>query len=316
MSASKSHKNSMIEACNITRKYGHLLAVKDLSFQVAPGEVFALLGPNGAGKTTTVRILACLIAPTGGSAYVGGLKVGRDNSKIRQIIGVLPENPGLYQKLSAWQNLEFFASLYQIADPKSSIEKYLDLLDLTERKYAPVGTFSKGMRQKVAIARALINEPKVLFLDEPTASLDPKSSKLVREFIEKLSQQEKRTIVLCTHNLAEAESLCDRIGLIDQSLIKMGAPEDLKGDLYEKRTVIQLKELTPKVKRSLDFDFITEINPEDSKIIVTVDNPEEQNPLLVEKIVRAGGKIQWVNKKEYSLEDVYLRLMEADKNDS
>lgn len=309
-------KNSMIEACNITRKYGHLLAVKDLNLKVAPGEVFALLGPNGAGKTTTVRILASLIAPTGGSAYIDGLEVGKDNRKIRQITGVLPENPGLYQKLSPWQNLEFFASLYGVTNPKPRIEKYLDLLDLRERKNTPVGTFSKGMRQKVAIARALINEPKVLFLDEPTASLDPKSSKLVREFIEKLSQQEKRTIILCTHNLAEAERLCDRIGLIDQTLIKMGAPEDLKGDLYENRTVIQLKELTPQIEKALDFDFITEINAQDSKIIVTLDDPEEQNPLLIEEIVRAGGKIQWVNKKEYSLEDVYLRLMETDKNDS
>lgn len=305
----------MIKTSGLTRKYGQLLAVENLDFEVGKGEVFALLGPNGAGKTTTVRMLACLIAPTSGTAKIHDLKVGQDNQKIRQIIGVLPENPGLYEKLSAWKNLEFFASLHQVKDVGERIEKYLDLLDLMDRRDEPVGRFSKGMRQKVAIARALINEPKVLFLDEPTASLDPESSKLVREFIEELSKQEKRTIMLCTHNLSEAERLCDRIGLINQNLIRVGSPEDLKGDLYEKRTVIKLKKLTPEVKEILNFDFITEINTKDSKLIVTLDDPEEQNPLLIEKIVKAGGEIQWVNKQEYSLEDVYLKLMDRDKND-
>lgn len=306
----------MIKACDLTRKYSDLLAVDKLNFEVEKGKVFALLGPNGAGKTTTIRMLACLIAPTSGDAYIDEFEVGNHNQQIRQIIGVLPENPGLYEKLSAWTNLEFFARLYRVKNVRERIEKYLDLLGLIDRKDDPIGSFSKGMRQKVAIARALINEPKVLFLDEPTASLDPEASKLVREFIEQLATHEKRTIILCTHNLSEAERLCDRIGLINQGLIKVGAPEDLKGDLYEKRTVIELKELTPEIKNTLDFDFITAIKAEDSKLIVTMDDPEEQNPLLVERIVEAGGEIRWVNKKEYSLEDVYLKLMEKDKDGS
>ena len=187
-------------------------AVDGLDLQVNEGEVFGFLGPNGAGKTTTVRLLTTLIAPTGGKAWVNGLAVGADDEKIRGSVGILTESPGLYDRLSAQYNLQVFAELYGCKDPKGQVEKYLRLLDLWDRRDTEAGTFSKGMKQKLAIARALLHEPPIVFLDEPTSALDPESAKTVRDFIETLKGQ-GRTIFLCTHNLDEAERLCDRIGV-------------------------------------------------------------------------------------------------------
>ena len=184
-------------------------AVDGLSLEVKQGEVFGFLGPNGAGKTTTVRLLVCLIGPTAGRAWVNGLEVGVADRAIRGQVGILTESPGLYERLSARRNLEIFADLYGVKDVKGQAEKYLRLLGLWDRRETEAGTFSKGMRQKLAIARALLHEPPILFLDEPTSGLDPEAAKTVRDFIETLRGQ-GRTIFMCTHNLDEAERLCDR----------------------------------------------------------------------------------------------------------
>ena len=170
----------------LTKKFGDITAVNQLSLSIQPGEVFGLLGPNGAGKTTTVRMLAALLVPTSGEAHVAGFQVGENDQDIRCKIGLLPEAPGLYDSLSAEQNLAFFGSMYRVENIAGQTQKYLELLGLWNRRYEPVGTFSKGMRQKLAIARALLHEPEVLFLDEPTSGLDPQAARLVREFIEEL----------------------------------------------------------------------------------------------------------------------------------
>src|SRR5512136_1216121 len=214
-------------------------AVDGLNLQVHEGEVFGFLGPNGAGKTTTVRLLACLIGPTAGHAWVNGLEVGKADAQIRSQIGILTESPGLYERLSARRNLEIFAELYDVKDVRGQVEKYLRLLELWDRRDAEAGTFSKGMKQKLAIARALLHEPPVVFLDEPTAALDPESAKTVRDFIETLRGQ-GRTIFLCTHNLDEAERLCDRIGVFKQRLIAVDTPEALRRRLYGRQTVVEL----------------------------------------------------------------------------
>lgn len=300
----------MIETEALTRKFGERLAVEGLDLEVAEGEVFGFLGPNGAGKTTTVRMLAALIAPTSGRATVAGFRLGEENHKIREVVGVLTENPGLYEKLSAYQNLDFFARLYNVRDRAKQVEKYLRMLDLWDRRDEPAGRFSKGMRQKVALARALLHEPKVLFLDEPTAGLDPEAAKLVRDFIEELAEAERRTIFLCTHNLSEAERLCDRIGLIKQRLIKVGTPEELKGELYGRRTVIQLKALSPSVAGAIrEFPFVENLQTDGNKLLVTLSDPEAQNPLVIRRLVELGGEVQWVQKMEHTLEEVYLDLV-------
>ena len=208
------------------------------------GEVFGFLGPNGAGKTTTVRMLTSLIAPTSGQAWINGLQVGVDDQEIRRSVGILTESPGLYERLSASKNLEIYANLYDVDNVARQVEKYLHMLGLWSRRDDPAGSFSKGMRQKLAIARALLHEPRVLFLDEPTSGLDPEAARLVRSFIEQLRGQ-GRTIFICTHNLNEADHLCDRIGIFKSHLIEIDTPENLRERLYGRKVVFHLRELDP-----------------------------------------------------------------------
>jgi ABC-2 type transport system ATP-binding protein len=222
-------------------------------------------------------------------------------------VGILPEHPGLYEKLSAWHNLKFYADLYELPNPHAQIEKYLSLLGLWERRHDPVGTFSKGMKQKLAIARALLHEPKVLFLDEPTSGLDPEAAKTVRDFIAQLAS-EKRTIFLCTHNLYEAEQLCTRIGLIKQRLIKIGAPASLKRELYGRQIIIDLRE--PAVlPEDLQLSFVRSVQQDGRRLLVELDDPEQHNPALIRKLVELGAQIQFVREHSRTLEEVYLDLI-------
>ena len=207
----------MIETRDLTRKFNGLTAVDNLNLKVRDGEVFGFIGPNGAGKTTTIRMICTLIAPTSGSVLVNGLDVNDPNDaiKIRSMIGFLPEVPGLYETLSAHRNLDFYASLYGVPADKRErrIKELLELLGIWDRRDDTVGKFSKGMKQKIAIARALVHEPEFLFLDEPTSGLDPVASLTVRNFLLEL-KKEGRTIFINTHNLDDAERLCDTIGVM------------------------------------------------------------------------------------------------------
>jgi ABC-2 type transport system ATP-binding protein len=229
----------MIQTQNLSKTFNTTLAVDDLSLEVAEGEVFGFLGPNGAGKTTTVRMLTSLIGPTAGSAVVNGFKVGEQDTEIRRTVGILTETPGMYDNLSAEFNLEIYANLYEVEDPKGQVEKYLSMLGLWDRRKDEAGTFSKGMKQKLAIARALLHEPRILFLDEPTAALDPEASRLVHDFITEL-RKEGRTIFLCTHNLDEADRLCDRVGVFKTHLLVVDTPANLRSQLFGRRVVFHL----------------------------------------------------------------------------
>jgi ABC-2 type transport system ATP-binding protein len=213
----------MIKSENLSKKFATTLAVDSLNLDVHEGEVFGFLGPNGAGKTTTVRMLTSLIGPTSGTALVNGFRLGEQDTEIRRTVGILTETPGMYDNLSAEFNLEIYANLYEVNDPKGQVEKYLRMLGLWDRRQDEAGTFSKGMKQKLAIARSLLHEPRILFLDEPTAALDPEASHLVRDFIAELSK-EGRTIFLCTHNLDEADRLCDRIAVFKTRLLVLDTP--------------------------------------------------------------------------------------------
>ena len=298
---------------NLTRVFGETLAVNQLSLEVEKGEVFGLLGPNGAGKTTTVRMLAALLVPTSGEAWVAGHQVGAEDQEIRRNIGLLPESPGLYDALTAEQNLAFYGKMYAVSDIDQRIRRYLELLGLWHRRYEPVGTFSKGMRQKLAIARALLHEPEVLFLDEPTSSLDPEASRLVRDFIAEL-RGEGRTIILTTHNLEEADRLCDRVAVISGHLLALDAPKELRRRLFGRKVVFHLREANQQLMNELrKFDFVTESQIVENKILVSVDDPEIRNPLLVKALVEGGAEIQFVGELRRRLEDVYLELMGAVK---
>ncbi len=307
----------MIEIENLTKRFKgaqkntEILAVDNLSLTVREGEVFGFLGPNGAGKTTTVRMLTCLIAPTAGQARVNGLVVGADDQVIRQSVGVLTETPGLYDRLSAERNLLIFAQLYGVADPAAAVQKYLRMLGLWERRLDEAGSFSKGMRQKLAIARALLHSPKVLFLDEPTSGLDPEAAKLVRDFIAEL-KAEGRTIFLCTHNLDEADRLCDRVGIFKTRLVTVDTPAALRRRLYGRKVVFHVKQLDPAwVEAVQALPFVKEAQAVDGKLVVGLDDPEAGNPVIVRALVQAGADVQFVGELRHSLEDVYLQLLPA-----
>jgi ABC-2 type transport system ATP-binding protein len=285
------------------------VAVEELTLKVRQGEVFGFLGPNGAGKTTTVRMLCTLIAPSSGQAWIAGRQLGQENEAIRANVGILTETPGLYARLDATTNLSFFAKLYGVKDVEGQVGKYLKMLGLWERRHEPVGSFSKGMRQKLAIARSLLHEPPLLFLDEPTSGLDPEAARIVRNFIADLRGQ-GRTIFFCTHNLDEADRLCDRIGVIKQRLIRVDTPARLRQSLYGSSVLIRLRAIAPEHVTAVQaLPFVQEVHRADNGLSIKLDDPDRNNPQLVRALVSAGADIQFVEEVEHSLESVYFDLM-------
>lgn len=299
----------MIHTENLTKKFQTTLAVDRLTLDVQSGEVFGFLGPNGAGKTTTVRMLCSLIAPTEGKAVVNGFTVGQQDQQIRRSVGILTETPGLYDNLSAEYNLQIFANLYDVADPAGQVEKYLRMLGLWDRRLDEAGTFSKGMKQKLAIARALLHEPSILFLDEPTAALDPESARLVRDFVSEL-RSEGRTIFLCTHNLDEADRLCDRIAVFKTRMLVMDTPDRLRAQVFGRRVVFHLLNATPELaEQARRASNVKAVQLLDNKLVLEIENPDANNPEVIRHLVNAGAEIQYVGELRRSLEDVYLQLV-------
>ncbi len=300
---------AVIEAKHLTRQFGDLIAVDDLSLEVGEGEIFGFLGPNGAGKTTTLRMLCALIQPTSGWASVAGYVLGEQDDGIRRRVGILTESPGLYDRLSAEDNLRFFAHLYEVDDVDAQVDRYLRMLGLWGRRAEPAATFSKGMRQKLAIARAMLHEPQILFLDEPTSGLDPEMARLVRAFIEDLKQA-GRTIFLCTHNLDEADRLCDRVAVFNTRLVALDAPQALRSQLYDRVVVFHLSAVEGGyAERLQDHPAVQSVDIVDNKLVVGLDDPEKHNPELIEVLVEAGARVQFVGELKRSLEDVYMRLV-------
>ncbi len=301
----------MIETRGLTKRFDQVTAVQDLDLNVKEGEIFAFLGPNGAGKTTTVRMLACLIAPTSGQATVAGCTVGRDNQAIRAQIGILTESPGLYEKLSASQNLGYFARLYGLngKERDDAVKRYLEMLGLWDRRDEAVGGFSKGMKQKLAIARALLHEPKIVFLDEPTSGLDPEAAKIVRDFVAELKSA-GRTIFLCTHNLDEADRLADRIGVMKQRLIQVDTALNLKRRLYGRRVIIRMRSVAEGQLSAVRLlPIVKGVSQDANRLFFDLDDPDTMTPAVVRALVQAGGEIQSVTEERHSLEEVYLNLI-------
>ncbi len=292
-----------------------MTAVENVTLDVKEGEIFGFLGPNGAGKTTTIRMLTCLISETSGAARIGGLDIRNrsDRRKIRKMVGLLPENVGLYESMSAYKNLDYYGKFYKLkeAKRKERIEYLLELLGLWDKRDVAAGTFSKGMKQKLAIARALVHDPQVVFLDEPTANLDPEASKAVRDFIVEL-RREKRTIFLNTHMLDEADRICDRVGILKTRLVAVGTPEQLRESLFAKITIVQLEAVTEEVLaalRKLGIDNV-EVAGGD-RLLINVRNPDNENPDIIHAIDGAGGRVRSVYQSNPSLEDVYLKLVKG-----
>ena len=298
----------MLRATGLGRRFGDLWAIRGVDLEVSRGEVLGLLGPNGAGKTTTVRLLTALIEPTEGRASVDGLDVVERSEEVRARVGILTETPGLYEKLSATANLDFFGRLYGLdaATRAERIEHYLRLFSLWERRDDVAGNFSKGMKQKLAIARALLHDPAVVFLDEPTAALDPEAAYVVREAIEAL-QKSGRTIVLATHNLDEADRLCDRVAFVRGGLLRVDSPAGLRGSMGGRGVEIELAE---SASDALAAGKYGEYNPDlHKRLIVATEDPAAVTPGLVRALVAGGAAILSVHERATTLEQVYFEVM-------
>ncbi|MHB8757755.1 MAG: ABC transporter ATP-binding protein [Bacillota bacterium] len=312
----------VIAAYNLAKTFGQTAALRDVSFEVHAGEIFGLLGPNGAGKTTTVRLLACLYEPTAGSGKVLGFDItGEGNAeRIRERIGMLTESPGLYDRLNALEYLDFFGDLYGMpaAARRAGAERLLRMLGIWDRRTERLAKYSKGMKQKIAVARTLIHDPQVIFLDEPTSGLDPESAKVVRDYVLELKAEKRRAFVLCTHNLTEAERLCDRIALINQGrIVALGTADELRSRLSggrERLCKLHVRERADElaeVVRGLAAGHgdISGVEQAGDVITYSTTDAEKVNPLIIEAVVKAGGHIVALNEAEQSLENVYLELM-------
>jgi len=296
----------------ITRRFGELLAVDNLTLEVSRGEIFGLLGHNGAGKTTTIRLLNGVLRPSNGSARVLGLDPVREGTELRRRTGVLTENPSLDERLTAQENLHFYADLNNVPQEMVNhrIEQLLTNFELIERANEKVGGYSKGMKQRLALARSLLHEPELLFLDEPTSGLDPVASLHVRQMIRHLSKTEERTVILCTHNLVEAQRLCDRVAVLEHGqLLAVGTPADLgqrfgrvhKLDIELEHNQVPLA--LEILKQETDITVVAE-----NEIVSITGAKRERIPDLIHLLANAHIRIYRVVPQELSLEDVYFAL--------
>jgi ABC-2 type transport system ATP-binding protein len=301
-----------IRTSGLGRRFGSTWAIRGVDLEVRRGEVLGFLGPNGAGKTTTVRLLTALIEPTEGTASVDGFDVRRDPEAVRQRVGILTETPGLYEKLSATANLDFFGRLHGLdaATRAERIERNLRQFSLWDRRTEPAGNFSKGMKQKLAISRALLHEPAVVFLDEPTAALDPEAAYIVREAIEAL-RRFGRTIVLATHNLDEANRLCDRVAFVRGGLLRVESPSALLGALGGHRLEVTLggRPDDAYLAAVRSVGGVAGATAVDGYIAIDSTDPRGVAPAVVRALVAAGADIVGVREQEATLEQAYFEVM-------
>jgi ABC-2 type transport system ATP-binding protein len=312
----------MIKVKNLTKKFGNFTAVDNISFDVKKTEVFGLLGPNGAGKTTTIRMLSTLSRPTDGTATIGGYDIVKQDNKVRQLIGLVSEKMIMYDRLTAEENLRFFGKLYNLPINiiNERIDELLELVQLTKWKNQKVGTFSTGMRQRMNVVRALLNMPKVLFLDEPTLGLDPQSTVEIREFIKKINKENETTIILTTHMMNEADILCDRIGIIDHGKIAaLDTSTNLKrlisGDdaIVLKLEVPNLtKKLIAKIKALDCVKSVSQENASHLKIHATGDKAFDT---IIDTVRAEKAKLNSVENLQPTLEDVFLNITGREMRD-
>ena len=299
---------------HLTKQFGQRTAFQDVSFTVPSGEVFGFLGPNGAGKTTTVRTLGTLIAPTSGTARVAGIPLTSNNGpEIRQRIAIMPENPGLYRRLTVTENLQLFAGLYQQRNAAARIGEALEAVNLTARARDLCGSLSKGLLQRVGLARALLNDPAVMFLDEPTSGLDPVAAHEVNDLINGLRQRGV-TVFLTTHRLEEAERLCDRVAILNTTLRMVGRPDELRERLFSRSLVVET--LTPLVAPDDVFNSTDGVEnwrrEGTSSYVVNVTDPRNIAPHVTRALIAAGADVVSISESRHSLEDVYLQLINDD----
>jgi ABC-2 type transport system ATP-binding protein len=301
--------SGVLTASHLSRRFGDRLAVDDVSFTLEPGEIFALLGPNGAGKTTTLRILAGLIAPTTGSVEIDGQRMGPQSApQLRARIGFLTEAPGLWDRLTVRDNLLVYARMYGLPSPLKVVDEALERFEIRDRGDDRAAQLSKGLKQRVALARSLLHDPRIAMLDEPTSGLDPASAREVRDLVLSLRAQ-GRTILLCTHNLDEVERVADRVAVLSRRLIAIGTPASLRSKLFAPRVRITLSQQAEPFAIQLRSAGLSDVRVEGSVLLVGIANSTITTPDVVRRLVEAGAGVESVMPEEPPLEDVYLKLL-------
>ncbi|MCM1987857.1 ABC transporter ATP-binding protein [Methanococcoides seepicolus] len=300
----------------LTKKFGkqnEIVAVNSLSFKVNKGEIFGFIGPNGAGKTTTMKMLIGLLEPTGGEGHVAGFDIVKEIINIRQITGVLPEPAGYYDDLTARQNLRFYASFYDIPDKEDKIEKLLELLGLSDAIDQKLGGFSTGMRKRFGLAQALINDPEIIFLDEPTSGIDPKGAQMMRDLIKKLSRENDVTIFLSSHSMSEVEEICNRIAVIEKGkLLAVGTVEELQDMVREKEGVQYILEISDILLQDAadklnEIDGVHETCISDDVLYVHTNT--HMRTEIAKSIKLMGGTVSRFEEDRMDLQKVFLKLI-------
>ena len=299
----------MIVASHLTRTFGDRLAVEDVTFEVGKGEVFGLLGPNGAGKTTTLRMLAGLIAPTSGEASVAGVPLTKQSiDRVRGQVGFLTEAPGLWERLSIRMNLLTYARLHQLPDPTGVVERALARFGLSDRADSLGAELSKGLKQRVAIARTLLHDPPVVLLDEPTSGLDPQSARLVRDLVLELRTR-GHAVILSTHNLDEAERLSDRVGVLRGRFLAVASPTDLRRRIFGARMRVRVHGDASLFVQTVASAGAKNVSADGSYVTFGLDDIEAGMPAVVRALVQAGAGVVSVTPEDRPLEDVYFALV-------
>ena len=304
----------MIEIQNLTKEFNGKTVLNGISFEVEEGEIFGYLGPNGAGKTTTLRIILGLLRPTSGKALVMGKNLG-DDEELRKKVGVVLESDGLYDRLTAYDNLDYYAQLYGISDRKGRLKQLLEFVELYERRNDKVGDFSTGMKRKLALARSLIHEPAILFFDEPSIGLDPEAQRMVRDLILRLSKEEKRTVFLNSHDLDEVQRICTRIAILQKGKLKAyDTVENLRRKFSKPVVEITFADSKEADKAShiiTSLDFVSDCERENARIIVALNG--KSSSTLLKTLIGESINVEELKKVEKSLEDVYLDIVRQEE---
>jgi len=307
----------MIEVQQLTKKFNGTPVLRGVDFQVKEGEIFGYLGPNGAGKTTTLRVILGLLKPTSGKASVFGKDLG-DNDDLRRRVGVLLENDGLYERLSAYENLNYYAQLYSVPDMEEKIRNLLKFVGLSDRQNDKVGTFSKGMKRRLALARSIIHDPDVLFYDEPSAGLDPEAQKMVRDLILRLAGEKGRTIFLNSHDLDEVQRVCSRIAILQKGEMRAyDTVENLRKKFSKPAVEIALAD-EKEAEKALDLlnslDYVSECERDGLRITATIEG--EKTSTIISVLMKNGIKVEEAKKVTKSLEDIYLDIVRRSEGET
>jgi ABC-2 type transport system ATP-binding protein len=307
----------MIKVQDLTKKFNGRTVLNGINFQVNKGEIFGYLGPNGAGKTTTMRIVLGLLKPTSGRAVVFGKDLS-DNGDLRRRVGVLLENDGLYEHLSAYENLNYYAQLYSVSDIEEKINNLLDFVGLSTRQHDRVGVFSKGMKRRLALARSIIHDPDVLFYDEPSAGLDPEAQKMVRDLILRLAKEKGRTIFLNSHDLDEVQRVCSKIAILQRGEIKAyDTVENLSRKSGKSAVEVALandEEAQKALEIFNSLDYVSECERDGLRVTAIVKGEETSTILSV--LMKEGIKVEEVKKVTKSLEDIYLDIVRQSEGET